>query len=123
MDVKKKELDATLVRTLCAGIAARENIQLKPKPVTKNIIKMVSKDARTDGISSLEDILLNDMGVKERNKLMKRIPPILKELKTNDVDTARSFLGLERYSDVRRRIVVQLNEFVTSDLKMEILTS
>jgi len=123
----RKDIDANLVRSLCAGIAARENIILKPKPVVAKITNVLyntqKNNNRTSGVTSLEDILLNDMSLKERNKLMKRIPPIIKELRTNDMDTARSFLGLERFSDVRRRIVMELKEFATVDLKMEVVSS
>ena len=125
----RKELDAPLVRTLCAGIAARENIMLQPKSSENTKAKITSvlntqkKECRWTRATSLEDILLNDMSLKERNKLMKRIPLILKELRTTDVDTARSFLGLEQYSDIRWRLISELNEFATVDLKMDVVTT
>ena len=102
---------------LCAGAAAREKILLKPKCKMKKLFN----NNLTENTTSLEDILLNDIGVKERNKLMKRIPPILKELKTNDLDTARSFLGLQRYSELRKKLIIELNEFAEKDLKMEVI--
>ena len=129
---RKNDLDPSLVRSLCAGIAARENILLKPRSgggggtnKIATILQLKSDNGRptSGGVIPLEDILLNDMSLKERNKLMKRIPPILKELRTNDMATARSFLGLERYSEVRKKIVNELNEFATADLKMEVMTS
>jgi len=116
----KREIDPSHVRTLCAGIAAKEQIHVKRKTSMK-IMKTQQK--KESSVTTLEDILLNDLSVKERNKLMKRIPPILKELRTTDIDTARSFLRLERYADVRNKIVAQLNEFANVDLKMDIVDS
>ena len=125
----KRQLDFNDVRQLCASIAAKDEILVvvvKARKYSTLTIPFQRKKAATASsttdvnVKTLEDILLNDLNIKGRDALMKRMSNILPALKTTDLDTAKSFLRLDRYSTVRENIVTQLNEFVSKDLKMTI---
>ena len=120
--MSKKELDFADVRKLCAGIAAKEEIEVVANKIKKYaIISLSSQRKKTPAnVKTLEEILLHDLSIKERDNLMKRMSTVLGALKTTDIDTARAFLRLERYSEVRQGVVKQLTEFATKDLKMTI---
>lgn len=125
----KKGLDFTDVRKLCAAIAAKEEIMLEAKTKKLSLTlfpiqrKMSGSTTSNNEVVKLEEILLYDLSVKGRDGLMKRMTPVLRTLKTTDIETARAFLRLERYQEVRQNIIKALKEFVTKDLKMTIANS
>lgn len=124
----KKELDFSNVRQLCAGIAAREKISVNVVKSRKYSVislptqrkKSIAGDEISDNLKSLEYILLNELNVKGRDRLMQRMSTLMRSLKTTDIATAQTFIHLERYADVRSNIVQQLHEFVAKDLKMTV---
>ena len=128
--MSKKELDFADVRQLCAGIAAKEEILVVViKTRRYSVISLPPQRRKSSGsasnisqadVKTLEDILLNDLNIKGRDGLMKRMSNILRPLKTTDLDTAKSFIELPRYSHVRQNVIQQLDEYVAKDLKMTI---
>lgn len=126
----KKELDFTDVRQLCASIAAEEEILVVVLKARKysiiNLPPQRKKSSSAAGstelqnVKTLEYILLNELNIKGRDKLMDRMSDLMRSLKTTDLPTARSFLKLERYGEIRKNIILQLNEYVAKDLKMTI---
>lgn len=86
-----------------------------------NVDKTCTKTHAGEDVKSLGDVLLNHLNVQEKDKLMKRMPAVLRGLKTNDYSTARSFIKSDRFADVRKAIKSELEVFVTKDLKMNLL--
>jgi len=62
--------------------------------------------------------LLEDMPVKQSTKLLKRMERILIKLHTTDLNTALSFLKVERYKDVRSEAKNELLSFAIKELKV-----
>ena len=128
--MSKRKFDFTDVRQLCASIAAKDEILVvvvKSRKYSSISMPLQRKKSTASGpnvadinVKTLEDILLNDLNIKGRDALMKRMSNVLPALKTTDLDTAKSFLQLNRYLKVRQDIIKQLNEFVSTDLKMTI---
>jgi len=73
-------------------------------------------------VKTLYDFLSEDIDVEKANKLKRRMTKILVKLHTTDLQTAQSFLKLERFEKVRHEIRNELVHFVEKDLKMDIVS-
>lgn len=62
--------------------------------------------------------LLEDLDAKQQAKLLKRLDRILIKLHTTDLNTALSFLKVERYSAVRHEAKEELLSFAVKELKV-----
>lgn len=62
--------------------------------------------------------LLEDLDAKQSAKLLKRLDRILIKLHTTDLNTALSFLKVERYRDVRHEAKEELLSFAVKELKV-----
>ena len=124
--MNKREFDFNDVRQLCAYVAAKDEIQVvvvkrKKHPIIHLLAqrkKLSDGESNIEGVKALDYVLLNELNVKGRDGLMKRMSNVLRGLKTTDLDTGKAFLQLERYAGVRQEIIQQLDEFVVKDLKM-----
>lgn len=72
-------------------------------------------------IKPLADVLLDHIEVDQANKLKRRMCKVLIKLHTTDLETALSFLKVERYGKVRRDILNELVMFAERDLKMNVI--
>lgn len=61
---------------------------------------------------------LHDIDLKQTQKLTKRVDKILIRLHTTDLNTALSFLKVERYADVRNEIKTEMLAFASKELKL-----
>ena len=78
-----------------------------------------NNNKNNDERSPLAD-LLNDMSDKQSIKLMRRMERVLIKLHTTDVNTALSFLKVDRYKDVRSEAKNELLTFAVKELKVNL---
>jgi len=70
-----------------------------------------------DNYTALAD-LLEDLDNKQSTKLLRRLERILIKLHTTDLNTALSFLKIERYEEVRREAKEELLTFAVKEMKV-----
>merc|ERR1712226_1490172 len=91
-----------------------------PCPEDKPMSSPPTTPGNKQSIKSLADILSEDIEVEKANKLKKRMERVLIKLYTTDLETALSFLKVERYAKVHRDILRELLIFVEKDMKMSV---
>lgn len=106
----------------CDEVDAADKIFLARVPVqngnqSSDDKSNTSEDERNN--IPLADIL-EDIDLKQRQKLMKKLDRILIRLHTTDLNTALSFLKVERYADVRKEIKTEILAFAGKELKLSL---
>ena len=97
-------------------VDAADRIFLARVPSVKNDNSNIINEHGEETVLLSE--ILSNMDQKQNTKLLKRLDKILMRLHTTDLNTALSFLKVERYADVRKELKEEILTFACKDLKL-----